>query len=286
MRITSAVMTAVLALATGCVGGIDDYTPMPATPDAATVDPTAKQGKQLYVTTVHSIMTAKCGTAACHGQTIPGIYGWVQADANASYDMITGLPTLVGTYTPATAAILTKVDSTVPHYTATYTADDKAKITAWLAAEIADRENDPTQPQPIDPIQKLREWSGCMSLENFQAANMTQAWGNLTAQQQLCRNCHGTGLYAFMSGDGQNAQQFFNTITSQRDLLLKYFTVDGTGQVVINTAAMQNAGVTLQGHPRFNPTMNAGMTALAQFHELTLQRQTAAECDPPRLPEL
>jgi len=286
MRITKAVMTAVLALATGCVGGVDTFDPgpNPGTPDAG-IDPTAKAGKQLYVSTVHSIMAAKCGTAACHGQTIPGIYGWVQADAGASYDMITTLPTLVGTYTPTSAAILTKIDTTVPHYTATYTADDKTKITAWLAQEVTDRTNDPSQPPPVDPIQKLREWSGCMSLENFEAANMAQAWGTLTASQQLCSNCHGTGAFAFMTGNG-NAELFFNTITTQRDLLLKYFTVDATGQIVINTAAFQNAGVTLQGHPRFNPTMNAGMTALGEFYDLTLARQAANTCDPPRLPEL
>jgi len=284
MRMTKAVVTAVLVLASGCVAGVDFDEPGPGSnsPDAG-VDPTAKAGKQLYMSTVHPIMTAQCATAACHGQATPGIYGWVQADAGASYDMIVTLPTLIGTYTPASATILTKITPSAPHYTASYTDDDRSKITAWLAQEVIDRQGDPP---PIDPIQKLREWTGCMSLENFQATNMTPAWGNLTASQQLCRNCHGGGAFAFMSGNGQDAEPFFNTITTQRDLLLKYFTVDATGQIVINTAAFQNAGVTLQGHPRFDPTNNAGMIALAEFYDLTLERQAANMCDPPRLPEM
>jgi hypothetical protein len=47
---------------------------------------------------------------------------------------------------------------------------------------------------------------------------------------------------------------------------------------------MNSAGVTLPDHPRFNPTTNAGMTALTEFYDLTVERQTAGTCDPPRLP--
>ncbi len=135
-------------------------------------------------------------------------------------------------------------------------------------------------------LAKLREFSGCMKLADFQTAQMAQRWGQLAADnQQRCANCHGAGAYSFMTGNG-NADTFFTTITTQKDLLLKYFTVDSTGKVVINNAAMQNAGGAIENHPRFNPTTNNGMTALTQFYNLAEAHRVAvpSTCDPPRLP--
>lgn len=281
MRLTTLV-TAVL-FATGCMGGIEETdNPPPTTPDSATP---ATGAKALYTGSVHSVVTAKCSGAGCHTQAgVTGIYGFAVPDAESSYTQVTGLPTLVGTY-GADARILTKIDGT--HYAITYSADDQSKISAWLAAELSER-NANGMP-PVDPIQKLAQWTGCMSLDNFTTANMPTAWGQLAANNlQRCANCHAGGAYAFMSGNG-NAEIFFNTITTQKDLLLKYFTVDATGTVLINEAAFKNAGVDLPpdtSHPAFNPTTNAGMTALLEFYELTKTRQMMNACDPPRLPTI
>ena len=188
------------------------------------------------------------------------------------------MPTLVGTYTTASAGILTKVKQASGHNAAVYTADDESKIGAWLSAEATERAG--TMP-PVDPIAKLRDWSGCMSLENFTAANMPIAWGALAASnQQRCANCHQAGLDTFLTGNGNNGEAFFNGLASTKDFLTKYFTVDGTGQVIINTASMTNAATTLPNHPRFNALDNAGMTALNAFYTATKARVT---CDPPRM---
>ncbi|MDX2089649.1 MAG: hypothetical protein SFX73_17470 [Kofleriaceae bacterium] len=279
MRLTTLV-TAVL-FATGCMGGIEETgTPNPTNPDAP---PPAAGAKALYTGSVHSVVLAKCSGSGCHAQSgVTGIYGFAVTDAEASYTQVTSLPTLVGTYS-ADSRILTKIDGT--HYAITYSADDKSKISAWLAAELSER-NANGMP-PVDPVQRLAQWSGCMSLDNFTTSNMPTAWGNLAANNlQKCANCHAGGAYAFMSGNG-NAEIFFNTITSQKDLLLKYFTVDATGAIIINEAAFKNAGVDLPpdtDHPEFNPTTNAGMTALTEFYNLTKTRQLMNLCDPPRLP--
>lgn len=290
MRITKAVVTAFFVLAAGgCVGGVDDLPPDQGGPDAGTGPGPGTAAKQLYVNTIHTAITMRCTTTACHGQANNTIYGFSVPDANEAYTRITSLPTLVGTYTPASAAFLIKPDTNPAggHYNIIYSADDKMKITAWLAAEAAERNNG-SQPPPIDPVAKLREWSGCMSIDNFNTAQMALRWGGLAAQnQQQCRNCHGGGAFAFMSGNGQaQAQIFFDTITTQKDLLLKYFTVDAMGQVIINNASFQNAGVVLESHPKFDPMTNLGMTALIEFYDLTKARQTAATCDPPRLPAM
>jgi hypothetical protein len=293
MRITSSVITAFLLLS-GCVGGVDDINTPPPTPDGGTTT-TAKQGKTNYIANVHPIML-RCSGAGCHSQGgVTGMYGFAIGDAGESYEQVIKLPTLVGTYTQASAPMFTKIGNgpTPIHNAILYTADEVTKINGWFAQEIADRNTqDPTMPPPpplIDAAAKLREWSGCMKLADFNTAQMAQKWGALAASNaQRCANCHGGGAFAFMSGNG-TADIFFSTITTQKDLLLKYFTVDAMGLVIINNAAFNNAGVALpaggtSNHPAFNPTTNAGMDALLAFYNLAKAHQTAATCDPPRLP--
>ena len=289
MRITSSVITAVLLLS-GCVGGVDDINDPPKT-DAGTTT-TAKKGKPYYVANVHPIML-RCSGAGCHSQGgVIGMYGFAVGDAATSYEEVIKLPTLIGTYTEASAPIFTKISA--GHQAITYSVDDKAKINGWFAAEIADRSTpDPNMPPPplVDAALKLREWSGCMKLADFNTAQMNQKWGTLAAGTMRCANCHGAGGFAFMSGNNGDATAFFNTITTQKDLLLKYFTVDATGQVIINQAAFNNAGIALPAggtsrHPAFNPTTNAGMDALLAFYNLAKANQTAVTCDPPRLPAI
>lgn len=289
MRITSSVITAAFLLLTGCVGDVDDINnPPDGTTDGGTT-PTAKKGKENYVANVHPIML-RCAGAGCHSQGgVTGMYGFAIGDASASYEEVIKLPTLIGTYTEASAAVFTKIAA--GHQAITYSVDDKSKINAWFAQELADRNTGGggTPPPPlIDSAAKLREWSGCMKLADFNTAQMAQKWGALAAGTMRCANCHGGGGFAFMSGNG-NATPFFEAITTQKDFLLKYFTVDAMGLVIINQAAFNNAGVALpaggtSNHPAFNPTTNAGMDALMLFYTAAKAHQTAATCDPPRLP--
>lgn len=291
MRITSSVITAAVLLLTGCVGDVDDITTPPGgTPDGGTT-PTAKKGKENYIANVHPIML-RCSGAGCHSQGgVTGMYGFAIGDAGASYEEVVKLPTLVGTYTQASAPIFTKIQA--GHQAITYSATDISKINGWFAQELADRMTpDPNMPPPpplVDAAAKLREWSGCMKIADFNTAQMAQKWGALAANNaQRCANCHGGGGFAFMSGNG-NATIFFDAITTQKDFLLKYFTVDAMGVVIVNQAAFNNAGVALpaggtSNHPSFNPTTNAGMDALMLFYTAAKAHQTAATCDPPRLP--
>jgi hypothetical protein len=292
MRFAPTVVTAFLVLS-GCVGGVEDINPPGNSgPDAGTTT-TNKMGKASYVANVHAVVM-KCSGAGCHSQTgVTGMYGFAIPDASASYEEVIKLPTLVGTYTAASAQLITKFTTTPPHKAVVYSADDKAKINAWFAAELADRNTGGgggTPPPPvIDAAAKLREWSGCMKLADFNTAQMAQKWALLASvDNKSCKSCHGSGAFSFMSGNG-TPDIFFTTITTEKDLLLKYFTVDGTGQVIINTAAFNNAAVALpaagtSNHPRFNPTTNVGMDALKLFYDATKLNQTAATCDPPRLP--
>lgn len=278
----------VSALLGACVGDVNDIN----NPEPDGDGTTTTAARTLYVDTVHSIMVAKCSAAACHNQAgVTGMYGFAVPDGNNSYDQVVTLPTLVGTYTTATAGVVTKIAGG-GHNAVTYSADDDSKIAAWLGAELSAR-SDPMNPMMpiVDPIARLNIWSGCMSQANFDTAEMAVNWGQLAHADtnQTCVNCHAAGLDTFLSGNG-DSEQFFTGLTSVRDFLLKYFTVNATGDVIINTSAMQNAGVGLPLHPHFNLTTNLSMmnamAALTEFYDLTKTRQMMNLCDPPRLPPM
>lgn len=147
-------------------------------------------------------------------------------------------------------------------------------------ASITTPPTTPDAPPSVTPKQVLEQWSGCMTLTNFQSANMAQAWGNLAAGSQLCRNCHGTGGYSFVATADEPL--FFATMSEHSGYLVKFFTVQGN-DVMINTASFQRAGVMLPSHPRFDPENNAGIIALKKFYDTTKARKTANTCDASRL---
>lgn len=278
MRFIPAVVTALLM--TGCMGQLDGTDPGTGDDDDTMQPPPAGTAKSLYTSTVQPIMT-RCDGGACHGTagTPAGAQPrWVNTDASAAYEAITKLPTLVGAFNTQ-AGILTKIAA--GHNGITYTTGDTSAITNWLSKEATERANS-NQPPPVDPIEVLKKWSGCMTLANFQTAKMTQVWGALaTSSNQRCTNCHQDGLYGMIITNVE--QTYFDTISKHKDYLLMYFTVDSMGKVIINTASMAAAGVTLQDHPRFDPVNNAGMPALNTFYQSTLAAQTAGTCGPPTL---
>jgi hypothetical protein len=143
-----------------------------------------------------------------------------------------------------------------------------------------------TQPDARLPDAKIvdvkaifKAWSGCMTLTNFQAANMVMAWTTLvTNDGKQCMNCHDYGEYNFMASDDEAA--FFAGITQHSYLMSKYFTVDiPTEKVMINTTSFKAAN-SAAGHPKFNATMNQGMTALQTFYDATVAN---IACEAPKM---
>lgn len=140
---------------------------------------------------------------------------------------------------------------------------------------------------PVGPTADdlTREWSGCMTLDHFQLANMT-AWGSLVAGTgQDCASCHGTGFEGFFAD--RDATAMFNAITTTKQFLLNYFSPDvANHKMIVNQTIFQavaSGQPPFQGHPTFNPTNNAGMTALRSFYDVTSLQQQSHTCDPPRL---
>jgi hypothetical protein len=257
MRFSLALVTALVVA--GCVGDIPPDTGG-TSPDGGVTG--GSMARTMYKNSVHTVMN-RCSGGACHsvtGAAGGGSSRFADSSADTSYDAIVRAPLTVGSFDAATAGVLTKVAA--GHNGVTYTSGEISSITSWLSQE--------------------KTWSGCMTIANFNTAQMAQKWGSLAAgNNQKCLNCHGGGLYGFMLND--NAQTFFGTISTQKDYLLKYFTVDGTGKVIINMASMTNAGVTIPTHPHFDPVNNLGMPALQAFYDSTLAASTAGTCGPSTL---
>jgi cytochrome c553 len=289
----------------GCVGGIDSPSggdvddPNPSGPGGGGTGPAAAEAKGLFTDNVQPIIAGKC--VGCHNKTGPvgNITGFVDTDKTTAYATATGYQVFVGDFTPAGAGIMTKikVNPTPSHQTLTYSTDEDTKITAWLAKEVEARTGGGggTTPPPGGETPQaasqrlLGEWSACMTLANFDAANMKAFGGVNAGGGGTCAACHSLGAYGFIAS--QSSQPYFDVVSQHKNYLLMYFAVDLTGgvaaaKIIINDRSF--AGVATRqaphyDHPTFNPTNNAGYTALKAFYTSTAAAQAAGGCGAPKL---
>lgn len=273
LRAIPLVFFVVLTACMGAVGpspnpGDDDDDPLPT-----------ESARELYINNVHPVM-ARCNGPACHAvdATASGAIGkYYTADPAAGYTAIKMATTIVGDYS-SIAPILTKIDA--GHQAITYSTTERNDILDWLAAELTEAQQDPTQPPPVDPAELLRTWSACMTQDNFDAANMPNLMGNAAAANgQACKNCHTGGAFGFVTDP--NALQYFTALSSSMSQLVKYFGVQN-GQITIATGAMNNAGSAIAQHPPFVAEDLPGYAAITQFYDLTKAAMTAGNCGPPK----
>lgn len=301
----------------GCVGELDTMGTGGDTGGGTGGDTTGGGGsdsaeaRKLYDDNVHPIMMAKC--VVCHNVTGPvgNLSGFVSPDASKGWETITGFQSVVGNFTPTLAPVLALVNVPEGHQGQKYTPDEVTKITDWLNAEVLWRNKpdgggsgDDTGggtgtgtggESPAQATQRvLAEWSSCMTKANFDAANMAQRWGNLTANNnQRCSNCHASGDGGFIASI--DSEVFFEVISTNKYFMLQYFTVKldlanlANSKVEINTQSF--IGVSEgkdphREHPRFNALNNQGMTALNAFYNSTMEALQAAGpggCGPSKL---
>ncbi|HET7501073.1 MAG TPA: hypothetical protein VFK02_08725 [Kofleriaceae bacterium] len=279
----------------GCVGGIDTPTVVPAAPPVDGVGgggsgSAAVAARTSFETNVFPVITAKCN--ACHSSAGPSgnVTGFVAGSVKDAYVTATGYQALVGDWTPSGAPILLKIAA--GHNNVSYSDDEKQKITDWLNQELAARtasgtgtgSGTPTEETPAAATVRLtKEWSGCMTLTNFQTANM-KAWGNMRADNSACKTCHVDGEYGQIAQDTDNP--FFTVISTNKYYMAQYFSVDlsqgvAAAKVIINTRSFTGVGSALPPHiehPRFKLDGSTGMQALQQFYDLTVANKTAGTC--------
>ncbi|MFN0252676.1 MAG: hypothetical protein ACKV2T_37730 [Kofleriaceae bacterium] len=253
--------------------------------------------KQLFDTNVFPVINAKCTGSACHAETSQGatLTRFVATDPMKGWQTATNYQALVGNFTATAAPILTKIKPGT-HYNVSYTTDDEAKITAWLTKELELRNG---QTVPTTPGQEtlaqaservLAEFAGCMTLLEFQTADMAQAWGDMDAQNnQQCENCHATGGEGFIAS--RNETFMWNVFSNRKYFFLQYLTVDllagpAAAKVIINETSFRGVATAMaphQEHPTFNAGPNSqGMVALKQFYDQVMAKKTAGTCGTPR----
>jgi len=307
--------TALLAAGlAGCVGGIDSPTGTDNGPGSNTGSNTGsdtgsntgsndpgtptgdagKASKKLFDDNVYPIISAKCG--GCHGANLqPNAPAFVATDATKGYSMAASSGALVGNLTASGAPILSLIKA--GHQNVTYSTDQVTKITEWLAAETTARAGgqggeDPNSPAAI-ATRLENEWSACMSLANFQTANMI-IWASVNSNDgngnATCGSCHNTGYEGFTANGV--AATGFEIISTERLQMKQYFTLDSTTaptKMIVNTTNLNAVATGTEGHighRRFNLTANNGlaaMNALNAFYTSTMAAVTAKTCGETKL---
>jgi hypothetical protein len=276
----------------GCVGDVDSMGPgdEPVNDPQTTNNPAGGDlaaAKKKFDDNVFPVLTQKCSGGACHAQTGTGgsVTKFVATLATDGHKVATEYTALVGNFTSSAAPVLTMIKGG-NHKAVTYTSAEEANIVEWLDAEVTARNVNPNNPPPQSgetlsqaTERVLSAFAGCMQYTDFQTANMANAWGNLTAQNnQQCENCHATGGEGFIAS--RQSQFMYDVVSTKKYFFLQYFTVDLTqgamaAKVVINQASfigVSNGTDPHREHPRFNATQNQGMTALTQFYNATMAR--------------
>lgn len=254
--------------------------------------------------------------SSCHSATGPSgnVTGFVAPDLAESYATITSFQIVVGNFAPSAAGILTKIAG--GHNGRVYTQAQKDAITDWLNTEVSERANGGgggttttggQETYAAATARVLNQWSACMSITNFNTANMSNAFGNMQANNgETCRSCHATGGYGFMATPVAETAAggppgLFTTMATNQYYLVMYYSVDLSDTTRDATGKLANAkmkvntdsfkGVATQTpphvqHPSFNYTNNQMLTALNTFYTSTAAAVTAGNCgttklDPP-----
>lgn len=287
----------------GCVGGIESgggSDPLES-PDGdgndngdnpAGEDLTA--AKQLFDTNVYPIIQ-RCSGGACHSETATSatLTRFVGSDVSRGWQVAVGFQALVGNFTPTAAPILTYIQGRNHQGMADWSSPEVAKISDWLTKEVELRngQTTPTPPGSETITQAservLKEFNGCMTIEDFAATNMAAAWANTGSDEGNCEQCHETGESGFIASEiGTRA---FDVLTTRKYFFLQYLTPDLTmgaagAKIVVNETSFRgvsNGQDPHREHPRFNATNNQGMTALRALYDRVMAKKAAGTCAPP-----
>jgi hypothetical protein len=280
----------------GCIGSLDSMeggsvgtgtNPNPTGPTS--------MARTMFEQGVYPII--KAGTAAsdcseCHDAKAPSgnTVGFVAETVDDAYATITSFQQVVGNFTPAEAGIVTQVNA--GHNARMYTQAQMTTITNWLNQEVTERAGttSTTTNSESATARVLNQFSSCMTLDDFNAANMATAWGQMTAQNNSkCESCHATGYNGFIATEiatttTSGTPGLFTTISTNEAYMMPYFTVDLSGgdaaaKVIINTVAfvgVSQAQPPHVEHPMFNAMDNNGMTALTTFYNSVMTKVMAA----------
>lgn len=295
-------LLAAVLLAGGCVGDLtpvaddDDGDDGVTGPDAG--GNTGALARQMFDRDVFPILAAKCG-AGCHLTTSSSSTPFVATTVDQGWITTVGFDSVVGNFTTVGAPIFSKVVPG-PHQGRTYTPDEQAKITAWLAQEVEDRSTGTgggdggtagTETPAQATARIISEWSGCLKVTDFEALNFGPSWANKGSNQGNCEQCHTSGAYGFKANDDNIGM--YETLSTNKYYMMAYFAPDisdlANAKMMPNYPNFIRVGqrqVPHQEHPAFNTDPNdAAFLKLQELYDLTMGYKTAGTCGPPRIPQ-
>jgi hypothetical protein len=295
-------LLAAVLLAGGCVGDLTPVADDNGDDDDTQTDgggQTTGQARAIFERDVYPILSAKCG-AGCHLTASASSTPFVASSVSNSWVTTVGFSSVVGNFTTTGAPIYTKLVPG-PHSGKNYTADEEAKIVAWLAQEVADRADvvpgsdgggQTGTETPAQASQRIvAEWSGCLKQTDFEALGFGEAWANKGSNEGNCEQCHTAGYSGFKAND-DNAGMY-ETLSTNKYYMFAYFAADisdpnlANAKMVPNFMNFQRVGqrqVPHQEHPAFNTDLNDNaFQKLQQLYDLTMGYKTAGTCGPPRI---
>jgi hypothetical protein len=139
------------------------------------------------------------------------------------------------------------------------------------------------EPVAVDP---MAQWSGCMLLVNWNAANMG-SWAQKPAEGgTVCASCHGDGLARFNADSNADLMFAYNRYEV---FIGGFFTLataaDGTLDVITAKDKLKLKGSGISAHPTYaTGDADPYFSALETFHLLTWQARRDGICGPPIYP--
>jgi len=288
-----AVIATVMAVGlVGCVGGID--------PTNGGDDQQSGTAREMFDNNVHPLL-ARCASCHTNGHESGNVTGFYTADISTAYTTATGYVAFVGDYTPQSAPVLTKI---LPgnHNGQMWNTDEVNTITAWLNKELEERGNVGTTGNPPTTgeseaqvmLRLKNNWSSCMTLTDFQSAQMATQFGQMQAQNpnEQCQQCHDTGYEGMIITNAET--RYYSYLSQHSRYMLQYFAFDLTqgiqnAKIIVNTTsfmAVSQAKPPHTQHPTFDALNNQGMTALKSWYDLVntkVQAAGAMGCGPTQL---
>lgn len=279
------------------------------------------QARKKFEQNVYPIITAvgsSTDCVTCHSAAGPvgNVAGFVAPDVASAYATVTSYQRVVGNFAPSGAGIVTKIAG--GHQGKAYTQAQLDTISDWLNTEVTERSSGgggtgsgggatgETYSQATSRV--MNQWSACMSIANFNAANMATSWGNMQSNNgERCATCHSTGGYGFMATTVAETAAggppgLFTTMATNKYYLVLYYSVDlsdttrdASGKLInakvkVNTDSLKGVGQNIAPHvqhPSFDYANSAGLKALQTFYTSTAAAVAAGNCgatklDPPQ----
>jgi hypothetical protein len=299
LKSTLVILTSIGLLgAAGCAGILeagdgDDITNPPVNPNP---DPTTDtQGAQNFQQNILPLVSGCAGGGiGCHsGDGTDPLKFLGPGDQSLYYDSIVQYAQVHGDWDTARASLIEKLEIAAAgggnHFGfSPFSNEQIMLIEQWFEIERTERANGGGTPGGgITTRDLLAEWSGCMSLANWEQSGMG-TWALKGTQNGPCANCHSGGEYwIYVSA---NSEEMFQ-MNRQEVFITGFFATQGNSEVVPAYDKLVRMG---QGNPNggVHPTYNTNrdtdqyFLSLKSFYELTNAARLAGQCEPPGFPEL